>query len=300
MTSDYQLYIDDDCGQTQIVLPEILSIFAETWPENDFTSFIQCYHYVTDFFTGKHPDFPESILPYHNLRHTRIVTLATARLFHGMFRQGKKITAEEVERGLICSLFHDTGLLEMVPDNQIGQENFQEEGAAERQSARILRAYLQELGIEKNLSEECSAILTFTNINIAPQDIECSDSARKIGYVLGSTDIISQMADRYYLECLPLLYTEMVLGEHCQFSSLFDLFQKTTSFYSAMHKRLKNDLGGVYKDFSAHFLHTTGKAQNLYMDRIEGNLKYLRVVLEDYDEERLEQVLRRTPPTLNE
>lgn len=300
MTSDYQLYIDDDCGQTQIVLPEILAICSKAWPESEFTSFIQCYHYVTDFFTGKHPDFPKSALPYHNLRHTRIVTLATARLFHGMLRQGKKIEAFQVEQGLICSLFHDTGLLKMNPEGLVRHNLSQRYGVHERQSARILRTYLNELGLDENLGKECGSILNFTNINVDPQDIDCTDSARLIGYVVGSTDIISQMADRYYLECLPLLYTEMVIEDYCQFSSLYDLFLKTNSFYTVIQKRLQNDLGGVYEDFSYHFLHETGENKNVYMERIESNLSYLSEILKDYDEDNLEQFLRRTPPEINE
>lgn len=300
MTSDYQLYIDDDCGQTQIVLPEILAICADAWPKGDFTSFVQCYHYVTDFFTGNHPDFPKSSLPYHNLRHTRIVTLATARLFHGMFKRGKAILAEEVEQGLICSLFHDTGLLKMSPESPVNLNISENYSVHERQSARILRTYLQELGLDERLGKECGQILNFTNINISPHSIECSESARTIGYVVGSTDIISQMADRYYLECLPLLYTEMVLEKYCQFSSLYDLFQKTNSFYSVIQKRLQNDLGGVYEDFSAHFLYKIGVERNIYIERIESNLEYLSKIVKDYDEENLEQFLRRTPPEVEE
>ena len=44
----------------------------------------QIHNDLATIFAGLHPDFQKNTLPYHNLRHSQMVVLATIRLFDGL------------------------------------------------------------------------------------------------------------------------------------------------------------------------------------------------------------------------
>jgi hypothetical protein len=126
---------------------------------------------------------------------------------------------------------------------------------------------------------------------------------RLIGNLLGSADIMTQMADRCYLEkCYDRLYPEFVRGgiarkqhkdgsEEIIFSSAADLIFKTPRFYAGANKRLKQDLGGCYNYIEKHF-----GGQNLYYDELEKNINHAKAIAAEGDI----SLLRRRPPKITE
>jgi len=122
---------------------------------------------------------------------------------------------------------------------------------------------------------------------------------RLLGNLLGSADILAQMADRCYLEkCYDRLYPEFVRGgiarrrhkdgsEEVVFASAADLIFKTPRFYQGATKRLKQDLGGCYSYVEGHF-----GGQNLYFDELEKNINHARSIAIEGDI----SLLRRRPP----
>jgi len=122
---------------------------------------------------------------------------------------------------------------------------------------------------------------------------------RLIGNLLGSADILAQMADRCYLEkCYDRLYPEFVRGgiarkrhqdgsEEIIFASAADLVFKTPRFYQGATQRLQQDLGGCYSYIESHF-----NGQNLYFDELERNINHARAIAGDGDI----AMLRRHPP----
>ena len=292
-------YIDRDAGRSSIVLPEILSLCVAAWPTIDLSAFKESYQHVTDFFRGESPDFNKNILPYHNLRHTRIVTLATARLFHGLHLSGTQIFAAAVEKGLLCALFHDTGMLELRMERHpfIDKKNTI---THERRSAQLMRTYIGVIGLPIYYSLECEDIINHTNLAIKPNVISCSNESKLIGQVVGSADIIAQMADRYYLECLSSLFYEMQKDNKTQFSTLQEMMSNTTEFYELIKDRLQNQLGGVYHSLQHHFKKTLQVDRNVYMDQIDANIDYLNKIIDhcDYKEGQFAQFLRRIAPSL--
>lgn len=294
-------YIDRDAGRSSIVLPEVLSLCATTWPTVDLSAFKESYQHVTDFFRGENPNFNKNILPYHNLRHTRIVTLATARIFHGLHHGGTKIRAVAVEKGLLCALFHDTGMLEL----RMEQHPFIDKAhvvSHEKRSAQLMRTYNGVIGLPVYYSLECEEIINHTNLAIAPDTIECSNESKLIGQVVGSADVIAQMADRYYLECLSSLFYEMQKDNNTQFSTLQEMMGNTTAFYELIKNRLQNQLGGVYHSLKHHFKKTLQTDRNIYMDQIDANIEYLNKIIEHCDDKnsQISKFLRRTPPNLED
>jgi hypothetical protein len=126
---------------------------------------------------------------------------------------------------------------------------------------------------------------------------------RLLGNMLGTADIIAQMADRCYLEkCRDRLYPEFVEGglaardegDHragVMFTSAEDLVTKTPGFYKTATVRLNDHLGSAYGYANKHF-----GGQNLYLDEISKNVHYALEVAEQHDL----SLLRRTPPQPDE
>ena len=110
-----------------------------------------------------------------------------------------------------------------------------------------------------DLAQAAARTVHFTGYEIPVDKIKVpGPEFRLIGNLLGSADILAQMADRCYLEkCYDRLYPEFVRGgiarkrhqdgsEEIIFASAADLIFKTPRFYQGATKRLQQDLGGCY------------------------------------------------------
>src|SRR6201999_2411233 len=111
-------------------------------------------------------------------------------------------------------------------------------------SARFIAKYLENVKLG-HWSEIAVKLVHFTGYEIPfdqlePQVEDLRD--RKLGYLLGTADMIAQMADRCYLEkCRDRLYPEFVLGGiaattnvdgslRVRYSSGLDLLRQTPEF----------------------------------------------------------------------
>ncbi|MEJ1958428.1 MAG: hypothetical protein WDM70_02345 [Nitrosomonadales bacterium] len=119
---------------------------------------------------------------------------------------------------------------------------------------------------------------------------------RKLAGIVASADLLSQMADRCYLEkCRDFLFVEFsAFGLAGKADSLYPdqetLLAKTPAFYTGIiQKRLEEDFQGVH-----HLLemHTGGK--NLWTESIMRNLDFLEGILSAKDFARL----KRHPKTI--
>ena len=150
-----------------------------------------------------------------------------------------------------------------------------------------------------DLAPAAARTVHFTGYEVAVDRIRVpGPEFRLIGNLLGSADILAQMADRCYLEkCYDRLYPEFVRGgiarkrlsdgrEEIVFASAADLIFKTPRFYQGATKRLKQDLGGCYNYVEKHF-----DGQNVYFDELEKNISHARSIAEVGDI----SLLRRRP-----
>jgi len=92
-------------------LPEILILAEKICPSVDLKLIEQIDSDVSALFSGSSADFQKNTLPYHNLRHSRMVVLAAMRLFHGLQGNQVHISRETLVKGLLAAYFHDTGML---------------------------------------------------------------------------------------------------------------------------------------------------------------------------------------------
>ena len=120
-----------------------------------------------------------------------------------------------------------------------------------------------------------------------------------LGHLLGTADMIAQMADRCYLEkCRDRLYAEFVLGgvalpfsdgnPQVKYASGLDLLRQTPDFVMDVRtKRLDREFHRAYQ-----YLDVLYGGRNPYMESIDRNVEYLRAVLRSENW----QLLRRRPP----
>lgn len=234
-------------------------------------------------FSGHYPGYQASKTKYHDLGHTLAVVLAVARLIHGAKLAGKAIGDELLLLGLIASLFHDAGLIQKRQEREGTGARFTL--GHEERSIFFLRAYLEEHNLLPAYREDCAHIIGCTILGLSPADIPFrSPESELAGWILGSADMIAQMADRLYLEKLLYLYREFQEGGVPGFSSEFDLLCKTTSFYENVSKqRLEQGLGNVVSYMRLHFRDRFGADKDFYQEGIDKNLRYLQETVLQYE-----------------
>lgn len=284
---------------------EINRIFVDLYPGESTPVLNRAFKDLVLLHRGDYPGYRACDTGYHNLQHTLDVTLAMARLMDGYERsadRGEALGSRLFAFGVVTALFHDIGYLRRAADtrHKNGAEyTFKHVG----RGAQFLEAYLSELGMAK-LALAASRIVHFTGYERPVQSIRLPNPTfRLIGNLLGTADIIAQMADRCYLEkCRDRLFPEFVDGglaardendrrASVQFKSATDLVVKTPSFYRSAMTRLDDQLGRVYRYAETHF-----GGPNLYLEAIERNIKFATEVSRQRDL----SLLRRSPPRIDE
>lgn len=281
-------------------LDEILFLAGRISPKADLTLIREVHNDLAAFFTGSHPDFQKSTLPYHNLRHSQMVVLATIRLFDGLQSSNHiPITADMLLRGLLAAYFHDTGMLLLEGDPAHSGTEYMADHEA--RSILFLKGYAARKGLGEDISRDCATIINYTDLESDPATFEFhSHEIQLVGQVVGSADILAQMADRYYLECLPLLYNELQAGGICRHSSALELMEHTANFYhNVVLKRLLTTFSHASTAMQTHFRERYEIDRNLYIENINKNIAYLKkIVKKCQDITCLGKYLKRNPPTI--
>jgi len=299
--SDFDVTDTVQVSRPAAVREAVLELYADTWPGAPRETLEAALRDFEKLFTGQAPGYLGVDTVYHDLQHSQDVVLATARLLAGYERShpdGPKIGAERALVTLIVALFHDSGYIRETGEAAISNGAVFTRNHVTR-SARYLAKYLPGAGLA-GWVPIATRIVHFTGYETPVAQINVPDPIyRLIGSLLGSADIIAQMADRCYLEkCRDRLYPEFVAGgitvrrteaggEEVVFASAEDLLRKTPSFYQNASRRLDQDLGGAYQYAQTHF-----GGQNLYMDAVQQNIRFM-----ERAKDQPQIVLRRQPPS---
>lgn len=284
---------------------EVDRIFLDLYPDSKTDSLDRAFRDATAMYLGEFSNFHACDTAYHDIQHVLDVTLAMARLIDGYERS--RVGAERIDErlfklGVVTALFHDIGYLRRHDDNPVPN------GAAftlvhVSRGAEFLRNYLPRLGM-KDQADIAAALIHFTGYERPVNNIEVPGLIyRLLGNLLGSADIIAQMADRCYLEkCRDRLYPEFVDGgiarkagadgkEIILYDSGADLVRKTPAFYVGATKRLDQDLGKGYQYAEHHF-----GGQNLYLEELTKNIDFAKEISADPE---LAALRRQPPDTIN-
>ncbi|MEK6793619.1 MAG: hypothetical protein AABZ39_02500 [Spirochaetota bacterium] len=250
------------------------------------------YNDTRRIFSGDHEEYKASNTGYHDFAHTENVFLAALRLIHGVHIGTRLIDERGARLALIASLLHDIGFIQEKNDNDGTGAKY---GAHhEKRSMRFTERYLTANGYSEEDIASCAKMIACTMLGLAPSAINFSSPMiQSAGFIVGSADLIGQLADRLYLEKLLLLYREVRESGTTVFTSEFDLLKKTENFYRKVAaQRLTADFGNKTEHLHLHFRERWGIDENLYAGYIEKNIAYLHSILER-DAEHYRDYLRR-------
>ncbi|MFC1844501.1 hypothetical protein ACFLZ5_06880 [Thermodesulfobacteriota bacterium] len=280
-TKDTRLHDLIDIKSPSEIFAEIIKILSLVDPSLDPSLIENAFKDIIRLFSGDYPGYKASNTKYHDLEHTCAVTLATARLIHGLHVQDQIFSSGVMQLGLIGALFHDTGLIQTEVENDgtgaqytIGHED---------RSINLMKEYLSDKDFSAEDILDCSHIIMCTKLSLPIDEIPFrSEGIKEMGKILGSADLIAQMADKNYLEKLPLLFLEFKEAGMPGFETPLELFQNTEEFYhSVARTRLSEEMGNVSSSALYHFKDRWGIERDLYAESIKDNIKHMRVVTGD-------------------
>lgn len=254
-------------------------------------------------YRGDFPGFFGCDTQYHDIQHVLDVTLATARLIDGYACAHRPLDAGLVVVGIAVALFHDAGYIRRKGDTR-HQHGAEYTRVHVSRSARFLAEHLPAIGLD-DVATLASTLVHFTGYEVDPAGIAVDDARqRDLGALIGSADVLAQMADIAYLEkCRDRLFREFELGgiarevdasgrELVRYASPLDLLRQTPAFIrNTVDARLDGAFGGIYRCVEQHF-----GGRNLYMEALQRNLDHLEQLLAEGDEQLLPpRPLRRLP-----
>ena len=301
--NDYDVTNSVQVSSTAAVNAAVRELFAAGWPGESFDRVAVAFEEFERLFSGRMPGYHGVDTVYHDRQHSLDMTLAMARLlvgYEGSVEAHQRFGAERAVMALVTSLFHDAGYIREFDDRQ-------HRNGAEftlyhvTRSARFLARFLPSIGMESWVPIS-TRIVHFTGYEIQLSQIHLADDRdRKLGHLLGTADLIAQMADRCYLEkCRDRLYPEFVLGgirghagratARCTFATARDWIccaRRRGSCARPRTQRLEGEFEHAYR-----YLEPLFGGKNPYLEAIERNVDYLQRIL------RAERwrLLRRNPP----
>src|SRR5271165_4403822 len=300
--NDYDVANSVQVSSTAAVSAAVRELYAAAWPGESFEKIATAFDDFDKLFTGRMPGYHGVDTLYHDRQHSLDMTLAMARLLVGYERSVEsrsRFGGERAAMGLVTSLFHDAGYIREF-DDRVHSNGAEFTLYHVTRSARFLARYLPSIGMESWVPIS-TRIVHFTGYEIKLKEIQLADPRdRKLGHLLGTADLIAQMADRCYLEkCRDRLYPEFVLGGiaaapggdgalKVRYSSGLDLLRQTPRFVRETRAhRLDGEFDRAYRYVEPLF-----GGNNPYLDAIDRNVVYLQRIL------RAERwrLLRRNPP----
>lgn len=266
----------------QAIFEEVCRIIMALNAQFDFTSLFRVFDDVVKLFGGDYPGYQKCNTWYHDLKHTTDCLLAMARLMHGASLNGLTLTKRDLALGLVAALLHDTGYIQASSDL---------EGTGAKytlvhieRSIAFMEKYLAQAGFPSRDLDYCRCCVHCTGLDVKIGEIRFeSDIHRAVGCMLGTADLLGQMADRTYLERLPFLYREFEEGKVPGFESELDLLRKTPAFWEFTQQRFVGELGNLNQYMRDHFRTWWSMDKDLNRETIEENIAYLKFVLENHE-----------------
>ncbi len=284
-----------DVTDPRSVSAAVLAIFQQRYPGHDFSIVQRLYEDFAALYRGELTGFHACDTRYHDIQHVLDVSLAMARLLDGyeancQGQPDRALGAELAIIGMIVALFHDSGYIRRANETDI-KHGAEYTKIHVSRSAQFMAEYLPLID-RADIIELTGKLVHFTGYEFSPEQIDIDDSRlRVLGGLVGTADVIAQMADPAYLEkCRDRLYPEFEMGgiarqtladgsEKVIYKSAEDLLVKTPQFIkSTITDRLDGHFAGLYQHVAAHF-----GGRNLYMDALENNCRHLEALLEKND-----------------
>jgi len=283
------------------VAAAIREILEARYPGKSFELLERVFGDLERLFTGRYSGYLACETRFHDLRHTLDVTLAMARLVDGHDRvcpPREQLGPGRAMLGIVTSALHDAGYMRESHDRE-ALHGAQYTRVHVSRSATFLSRYLPRIGLAERvpLAEN---LVHFTGYEVAIDSIPVEHPLdRRLGYMLGTADLLAQMSDRLYLEkCRDYLYEEFVLGGiasearddgsgRLRYESPEDLIRQTPEFHRTVAgHRMGGVFDGVQRYAAAHF-----DGHDLYGEQIDQHLRFLGDAITS---DRLDRLRRRS------
>ena len=273
------MYSPVDTRSPTAVETAVDEIYQRLYPGVNHVFVARAFFWVIDCFTGNYPGYRAIDARYHDFEHTLQGTLCMARLLEGHRKSGvgPLIERELFELGLLAILFHDTGYLKKDTDKEGTGAKYTLVHVT--RSCEFAALILREKGFGPAAVQAVQNMIRCTGDSIPFQN----HRERVVGYALGTSDLLGQMAADDYVDKLPVLYSEFEesaefdkthgAGVTETFESADDLMRKTPMFWeSYVVPKIDRDFLGLYHCLS----NPPPDGPNEYIDRIEANLDRIR------------------------
>lgn len=282
----------------------VTAILQARFPGIDLDALDHAFDVFTRLYIGELPGYLGCETWYHDAQHSLDCALVMARLLdgHELDRPPEEQLGERrAVLGVIIALFHDAGYIRKTTDSERHGAEFTLYHV--KRSGDFLAEFLPTIGFaeEAGMTEQ---LVHFTGYEIELDQIAVDDPLdRRLGYLLGTADLLAQMSDRCYLEkCHDCLYPEFEIcglgGEprddapNPVYASAADLVRKSPAFMDQIWRdRMDGYFEGVYRHAASHF----GNG-NRYVDAVR---KRRRQLDEAIDRNELRPALRRQIDCIN-
>jgi hypothetical protein len=269
-----------DTKSVSDVQQEVIQIFLRLFPRSDPACIKTAFELLEDAFSGRYPGYQAIDAKYHDFEHTLQGTLCFARLLEGyqLTRQTPPLTRRMFELAVLAILLHDTGYLKTTGDRQGTGAKYTLTHVI--RSAEFAAQLLREQGFSPSEIQSIQNMIRCTGVNADLASIPFqSEIEMKVGFALGTADLLGQMAANDYIDKLGILFQEFDESNRYNnrftgpgtFRSAVELQRNTPSFWEKyVIPKIKGDFMGLY-----HHLERAG-GENLYIQKIEDNIRELR------------------------
>jgi len=285
------------------VAHEVCRLLRGVYPKADFAPVRKAFDTFTRIYSGTLPGYHGCDTWYHDAQHSLDCTLAMARLLDGHERTAgrNRLGHRRARLGVICALFHDVGYIRRLDETRF-RNGAELTLCHVTRSGEFLAEFLPTIGFGRE-APMARKLVHFTGYEMPLDAIRVHDTKdRRLGFLLGTADLMAQMADRNYPEkCRDFLYHEFVacgLAGHGAagkakplYTSPDDLLRKTPEFARKLfNDRLDGYFEGAYRYIEDHF-----GGRNPYLAEIRRHIDFIRQAVEQGS---LNQ-LRRHPESIN-
>ena len=189
-------------SSTAAVREAVEELCHATWESFPFEPVARAFDQFERMFAGKVPGYHGVDTVYHDLQHTLDVTLALARLLAGHDRTTAPLAqlgAERAAAGLVIGLFHDVGYLRRK-DGDDCRHGAELTRIHVSRGAQFLADYLPRIQLS-GWAPVAREIIHYTGYEVPFDRIVVADPKDEtLGHLIGTADMIGQMADPSYLE----------------------------------------------------------------------------------------------------
>jgi len=249
------------------------------WPNFDHSLLAAGFTQFERYVSGLEPRYRPLDTPYHDLQHSLDVCLCMTRLLAGHDRHAtasERFGPNGALFGILCALFHDSGYLRRIDEYHLSHGAELTKIHVSR-SVYVLRSALQEIGLATS-NPAAVELVHYTGDERAIHEIDATGNERTLGYLLGTADLLAQMADRCYLEKIrDRLYPELVIANPAWMDksacrSPEDLLKATPAFVdTAFRTRLDGAFGRSYR-----WIEGACDEENPYLISIQRHMNHLR------------------------